>query len=210
LHETGLSVLVTAAALNATPASFPVEGVLPVVLLVLIPVSLFYQKADTMVRRINIRFFDNARTMLDNGEEACLMGENLKGGALLPDRFRHHLHCILPVMASARYLRPMAEQLAVYPAFAACPVLGSRPESTRSMPRGRFDIHGGRDRGAAVWLAGAMISRGALLKVFLGSFFIQSSWSFEKMQGLVRIGYRPSPERDLQGQKARIEAYKRH
>lgn len=125
VHETGLSVLVTAAALNATPASFPVEGVLPMVLLVTIPVSAFYQKADTIVRRINIRFFDNARTLLDNGEEACLMGENLKGAALFClTGFVTIFVTALPVMALARYLRPMVEQSAVYPAFAACLVLG--------------------------------------------------------------------------------------
>jgi len=125
LHETGLSVLVTAAALNATPASYPVEGVLPVVLVLLIPVSFFYQKADTMVRRINSRFYDNARTLLDNGEEACLVVENLKGAALFfLAGFVTIFVTAIPVIALSRVFRPMAERGALYPAFAGCLVLG--------------------------------------------------------------------------------------
>lgn len=56
-----------------------------------------------------------------------------------------------------------------------------------------------------------MISRGALLKVFLGSFFIQSSWSFEKMQGLgFASAIAPALKELFKDKKARIEAYKRH
>lgn len=56
-----------------------------------------------------------------------------------------------------------------------------------------------------------MISRGALLKVFLGSFFIQSSWSFEKMQGLgFASAIAPALKEIFKDKKARIEAYKRH
>lgn len=125
LHETGLSVLVTAAALNAAPASFRVEGVLPVVLLVLIPVSFFYQKADTMVRRVNSRFYDNARTLLDNGEEACLVAENLKGAALFfLAGFVTIFVTALPVIVLARFFSPLAESGVMYPAFAGCLVLG--------------------------------------------------------------------------------------
>lgn len=56
-----------------------------------------------------------------------------------------------------------------------------------------------------------MISRGAFLKVLLGSFFIQSSWSFEKMQGLgFASAIAPALKELYKDKKSRIEAYKRH
>ncbi len=125
VHETGITVLVTAAAINAAPASFTVKGVLPVAIVAAFPVSVFYQKADAMVRRVNKRFFDNAMTLLDNGEEPCLTGENLKGAALFgATGFATVFVTALPVIAVARWLRPYAGQAAAYPAFAGCLVLG--------------------------------------------------------------------------------------
>ena len=56
-----------------------------------------------------------------------------------------------------------------------------------------------------------MISRGAFLKVLFGSFFIQSSWSFEKMQGLgFASAMAPALKELYKDKKARKEAYKRH
>ncbi len=56
-----------------------------------------------------------------------------------------------------------------------------------------------------------MISRGAFLKVLFGSFFIQSSWSFEKMQGLgFASAMAPALKEIYKDKKERSEAYKRH
>lgn len=125
VHETGVAVLVTAATVNAIPVSFPAEGVLPVVLLFAIPVSAFYQKADTIVRRVNARFFDNAMTSLEHGEEAGLVMENLKGAALFfLTGFVSIFVTTLPVIALARLAGPLVLPSAVYPAFAGCLILG--------------------------------------------------------------------------------------
>jgi len=56
-----------------------------------------------------------------------------------------------------------------------------------------------------------MISRVAFLKVFLGSFFIQSSWSFEKMQSLgFAAAIAPALKEIHGGKDQRVAAYKRH
>ncbi|MBI5587277.1 MAG: PTS system mannose/fructose/sorbose family transporter subunit IID [Deltaproteobacteria bacterium] len=56
-----------------------------------------------------------------------------------------------------------------------------------------------------------MISRSAFLKVFLGSFFIQASWSFEKMQGLgFASAISPALKELYNDKKPRLEALKRH
>ncbi|MCR4287968.1 MAG: PTS system mannose/fructose/sorbose family transporter subunit IID [Deltaproteobacteria bacterium] len=64
-----------------------------------------------------------------------------------------------------------------------------------------------------------MITRGAMLKVFFNSFFIQSSWSFEKMQSLgfaaaisPAIGevYRDSPEGKRAALKRHLAFYNAH
>ena len=64
-----------------------------------------------------------------------------------------------------------------------------------------------------------MITRGAMLKVFFDSFFIQSSWSFEKMQSLgfaaaispaiVEV-YRDSPEGKSAALKRPLAFYNAH
>lgn len=55
-----------------------------------------------------------------------------------------------------------------------------------------------------------MVTKSALFKVFLGSFFIQSAWSFEKMQGLgFAAAISPAIKELWQGEK-RKEALKRH
>jgi PTS system mannose-specific IID component len=56
-----------------------------------------------------------------------------------------------------------------------------------------------------------MISLGTRLKVFLGSFFIQASWSFNKMQGLGFVAALSPALRELYADKVeRREALKRH
>ena len=56
-----------------------------------------------------------------------------------------------------------------------------------------------------------MISQGARFKVFLGSFFIQSSWSFKKMQGLGFVAAVSPALKELYNDRAeRVEALKRH
>lgn len=56
-----------------------------------------------------------------------------------------------------------------------------------------------------------MIGRVALLKVFLNSFFIQSAWSFEKMQGLGFAAAIAPAIRDIYEEKEQVRAaLKRH
>lgn len=56
-----------------------------------------------------------------------------------------------------------------------------------------------------------MISRTTRLKVFLGSFFIQSSWSFERMQGLgFAAAISPALKELYKDRRSRVEAFKRH
>lgn len=57
-----------------------------------------------------------------------------------------------------------------------------------------------------------MVSKSTMLRVFLGSFFIQSSWSFEKMQGLGFAAAISPALRDIYGddEKACNDAVKRH
>ncbi len=56
-----------------------------------------------------------------------------------------------------------------------------------------------------------MISLSARLKVFLGSFFIQSSWSFNKMQGLGFLAaIAPALKELFENKEERVAALKRH
>lgn len=57
-----------------------------------------------------------------------------------------------------------------------------------------------------------MVSKSTMLRVFLGSFFIQSSWSFEKMQGLGFAAAISPALREIYGddEKAGNDAVKRH
>lgn len=57
-----------------------------------------------------------------------------------------------------------------------------------------------------------MVSRSTILRVFLGSFFIQSAWSFEKMQGLgFASAISPALREIFKGdEKAGKDAMKRH
>ena len=56
-----------------------------------------------------------------------------------------------------------------------------------------------------------MISRMASIKVFLGSFFLQSSWSFDKMQGLgFAASVAPALNEIYAGKDDRAAAFKRH
>ncbi|MBI4949589.1 MAG: PTS system mannose/fructose/sorbose family transporter subunit IID [Deltaproteobacteria bacterium] len=61
-------------------------------------------------------------------------------------------------------------------------------------------------------MARAMISAVSFIKVFIGSFFIQSSWSFEKMQGLgFASAISPALDEIYGGDEAQKKgAYKRH
>jgi PTS system mannose-specific IID component len=57
----------------------------------------------------------------------------------------------------------------------------------------------------------AMISSSAIKKVFLGSFFIQSSWSFSKMQGLgFAAALSPALRELFADDRERVESLKRH
>lgn len=56
-----------------------------------------------------------------------------------------------------------------------------------------------------------MITRGSLLKVFMGSFFIQSSWNFDKLQGLGFAAAISPALRDIfDDGEDRERAFKRH
>jgi len=159
VHETGLTVLVTAGVLNAIPVSFPVEGVVPAALLVAVPVALAYKKADALVRMVNSRFYDNAVTTLNSGEEPCMAAENLKGAALFFGAgFVTLFVTAMPVIALARYLRPVARQAAVFPALAGCLVLGVAA-GVNTVYTGRTLLvfaAAGAATVAVVWMAGAL------------------------------------------------------
>lgn len=125
VHETGVAVLVTAATVTALPGSSDASRILPVALLCVMPVSLFYHKADTLVRRVNARFFDNAVACLENGAEISLVLENLKGSAVFfAAGFVTLFVTALPVIELAGFFGHAALNLNLYPAFAGCLILG--------------------------------------------------------------------------------------
>jgi mannose/fructose/N-acetylgalactosamine-specific phosphotransferase system component IIC len=101
VHETGLSILSTAMALTALGSlgggsagwgeggaastaglyglNLDMLPLIPVVLIVALPASYLYQRADHFVRVVNRRFFLSAEAALLGGRPVNLVRENLKG-----------------------------------------------------------------------------------------------------------------------------------
>ncbi len=138
VHETGFALLVTAITITAfgprTGGSL-VHGqlsgavqLIPAALLVSIPVSGIYQKADALARSFNSRFFDSAASALESGACVNPVRENLKG--LAPFFLTHVVALFItltPLMAAASLVPAYAPKAAgglLYPAFAGCAVLG--------------------------------------------------------------------------------------
>ncbi|MBI5344047.1 MAG: PTS sugar transporter subunit IIC [Deltaproteobacteria bacterium] len=140
VHETGLSVLVTV----LTIAFLEVSGTggndaarrgvvtampaLTVALMIGIPVSLLYQKADTLARRVNIRFYRRASAALESGRPVCLMRENLKG--LLSFFAASAISLFITVLPLTYAVRIVFSGVTLhighlYPAFAGCLILGA-------------------------------------------------------------------------------------
>jgi len=88
VHETGLSVLTTAlivtaiSSAGADPGVFTAAVTVPIFLIVGLPVSRLYRKADTLTRRVNSRFFHSAEYHLNASQDAPLARENMKGLAV--------------------------------------------------------------------------------------------------------------------------------
>ena len=138
VHETGLAILVTAVTITAFGPSaggspgqaglFGAARLMPAALLVSIPVSRIYQKADALTRGFNRRFFDSAAAALESGRPVNLVRENMKG--LVPFFLTSAIALfitIIPLMAAASLVPTYAPEAAgrfLYPALAGCAVLG--------------------------------------------------------------------------------------
>ncbi len=138
VHETGLAVLVTAITVTALgPGAGPSPGegyasdamqLIPAVLLVTIPVSKIYQKADTFTRSINRRFFNSACSSLASGGPGKVVRENMKG--LVPVFLTNVITLfvtVTPLMVAASFMPgflPGTLPGFLYPALAGCIVLG--------------------------------------------------------------------------------------
>ncbi len=138
VHETGLAVLVTAITVTALgPGAGPSPGegyasgamqLIPAVLLVTIPVSKIYQRADALARSINRRFFHSASSSLASGGPVHIVRENMKG--LVPFFLTNVIALFItvtPLMAAASFMPrfpPEALPGFLYPALAGCIVLG--------------------------------------------------------------------------------------
>jgi len=138
VHETGLSVLVTAMAVTAVKAagaSAPLGQrgsmvqamlVIPAVILVALPVAKLYQKADSVTRGFNSRIFRRVEENVASGRQVNVFRENLLG--LVPF-FLTNLITVFAtsfVLMSAVYAASSVftpDELMV-PAFAGCLVLG--------------------------------------------------------------------------------------
>jgi mannose/fructose/N-acetylgalactosamine-specific phosphotransferase system component IIC len=101
---------------------------IPAALLVSIPVSRIYQKADAFTRGFNRRFFDSAALALESGRSVNLARENMKG---LVAFFLTHVIALFitvtPLMAAASFVPVYAPEAVpgfLYPALAGCAVLG--------------------------------------------------------------------------------------
>lgn len=133
VHETSVAVLVASLAVTLLGGAdmagrAGLSGtvfVLPIALLAALPAGRIYHIADTMVRRLNIRLFESARTSLENGFPVSLVWENLKGVLVF---FTINAIALLvtvtPLMAAAFIAAPWVKAWLMYPAFAACVLLG--------------------------------------------------------------------------------------
>lgn len=138
VHETGLTVLVTAiTVMSLGPGAGPSPGegyfsgamqLIPGVLLVTIPVSKVYQRADTLARSMNRRFFHSACSSLESGGSVNVVRENMKG--LVPFFLTNVIALFItvtPLMAAASLMPKFAPEALpgfLYPALAGCIVLG--------------------------------------------------------------------------------------
>lgn len=138
VHETGLSVLVTAMAVTALKASGSDEialerasmvqamFVVPAMMLAAIPVAKLYQKADSITRAFNARFFRKVEEDMNNGRPVNVFRENLKG--LIP----FFVTSLLTLFATSLALMLLTRAvLTLYvpdelmmPAFLGCLLLG--------------------------------------------------------------------------------------
>ncbi len=133
-HDTGLALLVTAVtitAFGAGPGSGGFLGaaqLIPGALLVSMPVSVIYQRADAFTRGFNRRFFDSAALALESGSPVDPFRENMKG--LVPFFLTNVVALfitITPLMAVASFVPAYAPEAMpgfLYPALAGCAVLG--------------------------------------------------------------------------------------
>lgn len=133
VHETGLTVLVTALTVTALKAAGPAASgalramiFIPVTLVVSIPVSKIYQKADTLTRRFNSRFYYEAALSLASGEPVSLVKANLKG--LAPFFLMNLISLLITVvpmtLAAGLIFSYITLPWFLYPAFAGCVIVG--------------------------------------------------------------------------------------
>lgn len=138
MHETSVAVSLTAfvsaavkmgaASANGAMTGFwggPALLFFPVALLFSVPVSHACQRADTLARRYNERFFVSAESSLDGGAGAGLFRENLKGaGVFFAFTFAGLLITTLPLLLMFRLLFPYLAKGAPF-AFAGSVALGT-------------------------------------------------------------------------------------
>lgn len=135
LHETSLAAAVSGISvgfLDALPGQVNTEFfwaflLVPVVILIMVPVSLIYKWADNLTRSFNSKFFHSASEALSAGKSVSLVGMNLKG--LLPvfvSGFGTLFVTVLPLMYAAKVLAGSIETLPalLLPAAAACALIG--------------------------------------------------------------------------------------
>ncbi|MBI5642449.1 MAG: PTS sugar transporter subunit IIC [Deltaproteobacteria bacterium] len=168
LHETCLTVVVSALTITALDASGAPPGygglkeevmVLPLMLLITVPVSRLFQKADIVARHLNARLYENALSSVGAGSGAHLVRDNLKGlGLFFTSSAVALLITLLPLMALVHLFFSALPANALMPAFIGCVVLGiSSAINSVAMDKG--------DKGLLVFCASAVISSAVIIWV---------------------------------------------
>ncbi|MBI5233016.1 MAG: PTS sugar transporter subunit IIC [Deltaproteobacteria bacterium] len=86
-HETALAALTTAGAVfisRASPDAYSNmwdKGIalMPIAVLIAMPAESFLRMIDTRVRRLNVRFFEDAARTVESGETGTIAKDNMKG-----------------------------------------------------------------------------------------------------------------------------------